>query len=277
LKLVDADLTLGTGSLIAQKISIGKSALIVEIKNGKLTADLTEMALYQGAGTGQIVADASGAVPALTINAKLDHVAAQPFLKDAMGVERLSGTGAFDLALTSHGHSQRELISGLNGKGAVTFTDGAIQGIDLAAMARNVSTAFLDSGSAAKTDFTSLGGTFTVTNGIVKNDDLDMKSPLIRMSGAGTVDLPKRLIDYKITPKIVASAQGQGAAGNETGLSVPVLVQGPLDRPSYKPDVAALLQQNPQQLLKALKPGAAPANGQPATKPLDQLKGLLGH
>jgi AsmA protein len=283
LKAANLDFSLSVGSLQAGKITLGKSVLAIVVQDGKLSSDLREMALYQGSGTGRLVIDGSGAVPAMETSFKLAHIAAQPFLKDSIGFERLSGTGAFDIAVTSHGHSERELVGALNGKGAVTFTDGAIQGINLAAMVRNVGSAFLDAsaGSAQKTDFAELGGTFTVTNGIVKNDDLDLKSPLLRVSGNGTIDLPHRHIDYRVTPKLVASAEGQGAAGAAAGIMVPVVIQGPLDAPSFQPDLAGMLQQgigNPNQLLKGLKglpaPNSKTAPQQP-TNPLDRLNELL--
>jgi AsmA protein len=288
LKAANADLSLSAGSLQFQKISIGKSLLGVLLQDGKLTADLKELALYQGNGQGRVALDGSGAVPGLDANFKLANVAAEPLLRDAMEIERLSGTGAFDVTLNSHGRSQRELIGALGGKGALAFTNGAIKGINLAAMVRNVSTAFAEAASnkPQQTDFAELGGTFTIVNGIVHNDDLDLKSPLLRLAGAGTVDLPQRTIDYRVTPKVVANLEGQGGAGDAGGIMVPIIVQGPLTAPSYKPDLAAMLQQriDPSKLLQGLKPGAIPgtagssppaASGQ-SQKPADLLKGLLG-
>lgn len=279
LKSADLDLTLAMTGLKAEKIAIGQSGATVQLKDGKLTAVLNQMALYQGTGSGQIVLDGSGAVPALQLSAKLDKIAVQPFLKDAAALDRLSGTGNVDIAVTGKGKSQREIIASLDGKGAMSIANGAIEGIDLAAMAKNVETAFTQavSGGAQKTDFASLGGTFTIAAGIVKNQDLDMKSPAFEIAGAGTVDLPRRQIDYRLTPK--------NASGN--AVAVPILVQGPLDNPSYKPDLGGALQQglsNPGQLLNMLKGGNTQTGNSPAQPPsssnnnaVNALKGLLGH
>ncbi len=122
-----------------------------------------------------------------------------------------------------------------------------------------------------------------------------MLSPLFRVEGAGTVDLPKRMVDYKITPKVVASAQGQGGQQNLAGVAVPVLVQGKFDNLSYKPDLAGMVKQlgDPSKALdsvKGLVPGvpgvgggstsgtapAQPSQSQPSTNPLGTLKGLFG-
>src|SRR5260221_13729220 len=113
-------------------------------------------------------------------------------------------------------------------------------------MVRNFGTAFADAASnkPQQTDFAELGGTFTIANGIAHNDDLDLKSPLLRLSGAGTINLPQRTIDYRVTPKVVANLEGQGGTGDAGGIMVPIIVQGPLTAPSYKPDLAAMLQQH---------------------------------
>src|SRR3546814_15211776 len=74
------------------------------------------------------------------------------------------------------GASQRELVGNLAGNGAVVFRDGAIKGINIAALVRNISTAALDQSfdEAATTDFAELSGTFTIDKGIVTNDDLSL-------------------------------------------------------------------------------------------------------
>ncbi|MBV5325824.1 MAG: AsmA family protein, partial [Rhodospirillaceae bacterium] len=50
LKAADVDFALSCGGIIVKKIKVGKSALKLALHGGKLAADLTELALYQGAG-----------------------------------------------------------------------------------------------------------------------------------------------------------------------------------------------------------------------------------
>src|SRR6185369_6611749 len=135
-----------------------------------------------------------------------------------------------------------------------------------------------------------LGGTFTITNGIVDNRDLEMKSPLLRVAGAGTVDLPQRTVNYRIEPKVALTGQGQGGS-DAGGITVPVVIEGPWDNLHYRPqiDPAALLKQPGKALegLQGIIPGAKPGIGssggtggtaaptQSTPKPGDVLKGLL--
>ena len=266
LKSAEADLTLTVGAIKVRKIQVGKSRLTVALHGGKMAADLTELALYKGAGKGHVALD--GSQPGVGIDAAfaLKGLDAEPFLTDAAGLDRLSGTGNFDVQITGRGHSQRQIVSSLGGKGAVSFTDGAIKGINLAAMMRNVTTAFTDTGAAQKTDFAELSGTFSIASGIVSNQDLALKAPVLRVAGAGTVDLPKRTINYRVEPKVAATTEGQGGQ-DAGGLSVPVVVEGPWDNVSYRPDLASMLKGGAQQTLKSLLGGGG-ASGQAGGKAL---------
>lgn len=261
LKAAEADLTLTTGGLKIRRIEIGKSQLGVALHGGKLAVDLAEMTLYKGQGKGRLAVD--GSQPGAGIDAAftLKGLQAQPFLAAAAGTDRLEGTANADLQVNGRGHSQRQIVSSLGGKGTLSFLDGAIHGINLGAMLRNVTTAFSDSGGDQKTDFAELGGSFTIASGIVSNQDLALKAPLFRVAGAGTVDLPKRSLNYRIEPKVAATTEGQGGKQDVGGLSVPVIIEGPWSNLSYRPDLAGLVKGNVGNAVKGLMDKAIPGKG----------------
>src|SRR5207248_2499606 len=88
-KFTQADFALTVGGIIFKKITIGKSALTVQLKDSKLAADLTQMELYQGTGKGGVRLDGAAAVPAFEGNFDLAKVEAQPILRDVMDFDRL--------------------------------------------------------------------------------------------------------------------------------------------------------------------------------------------
>jgi AsmA protein len=290
LRIANADFALTVGSILMRKIQVGPSALGLQLKDGRLTADLSKLTLYQGSGQGKFVVDGSGSVPGVDINFKLANLQAEPLLKDAAGFDRMTGTGAFDVAVAGRGHSQREIVGTLNGKGGMNFANGTIKGVNLGTIAKAakgltsgnpVSIAQSLEGAVAgavggsqQTEFSSLTSTYAITNGILKNQDLDLKSPVVHATGAGTADMPHRTVDYKLI-----------VTADSTNL--PVLVTGPWDNLSYKPDVSALLAGGAgkalQDLGKGLLGGGASsgASGTPASKPgqipgADSLKSLFG-
>jgi AsmA protein len=266
LKSIDADLTIAADGMRYKKIEIGKSALAVTLHGGKLTLGLDQTQLYGGDGKGQIVVDGSAPVPALGLNFVLSGVQAQPFLAAAIDLDRVSGSGQLNVDLSSHGRSQRELVGALSGKGGFGFANGAINGIDLTAMMQNVQQALFSAatGGAQQTKFAELDGTFTVAGGILRNDDLLLKSPLIVVHGAGTINLPHLTLDYRVEPDVSVNAKD---------IAVPIDITGPLDKPSYQPDLKGVLTENAGRLLQGVIGGKG---SNPGSKPADLLKGLFG-
>ena len=255
--------------MLYRKIQIGKSALGLHLKDGRLEADLTQLTLYQGSGKGKVVVDGSAAVPAIQAEFNLASVQVEPLLKDAMDNDRLTGTGAIDLAVTGHGKSQREIMTALNGKGGLNLANGKIKGMNLVGMVNSAASALSNPGAALaalkgggggsqETDFVSLTATYTIANGILHNSDLQMKSAELPVSGAGTADLPHRTVDYKTrrmspAPPCPSTSRAMGHL-------------------SYEPDLAGMVG-DPSKLLKG---GAKGVEDTIKKNPTDTLKGLLG-
>jgi len=259
LKVADADFFLGANSVEYHNIKVGKSALIVHLKDARLAADLTQLTLYKGTGQGKVTIDGSGATPAIEESFALKGVDMQPLLHDAANVNLLSGSGSLDMAVDGRGRSQRDIISSLAGKGSLHLDKGKIEGVNIIGIMKNAAKALSMGlvGSGNDTDFSTLSGTYTITNGVLKNNDLQLVSSELPMTGAGTIDLPQRQVNYRLTPKVAGA------------LAVPVLITGPWDHLSYRPDVGAMLQQSGQQLLQ--QPGKTLQQVVP-----NQLQNLFG-
>lgn len=276
LKLVDADLELSVNKIIFEKIQIGRSAIKITLKGGRLVVDLTELALYEGKGKGRIVVDASKPVLRIEESFTLDGIQAEPLLRDGAGFDRLKGRADATITVKGQGRSQLEIVKSLQGKGAVTFRNGAIRGLDLASMVRSLSPEALLGGvnESQSTDFSELSGTFVITKGLLENKDLLMKSPLLRVTGAGRSDLPARTVNYRIEPKAVASLSGQGGVTEKKGLVVPILVTGPWHDLKFAPDLTAMFQIGPDGVVGAVKAISESIKSGAGIKGL--LKGLTG-
>jgi len=75
--------------------------------------------------------------------------------------------------------------------------------------------------------------------------------PLIKMDGAGQIDLGKEKIDMRLNPLVVLSTSGQSSNFDLDEFGIPVLIEGPLDNPRIYPDLKELLK-NPQATLDML-------------------------
>jgi AsmA protein len=256
LRAVNAKLQLSVAQLIYDKIRLSSVGINATLSGGKLNAVLPNLKLYDGAGTAALSVDASGKTPTQAFKLSLANLDAYGFLKTVAGFESIEGTGAIAVDLTTSGASQRAIVQALNGTAKVEFTNGALRGINIAKTMRSLSTGILagwQQSEAEKTDFAALGASFAVAKGQAQTNDLHLAGPLVRMTGAGVVDLPGQALKFRVEPQVVASLEGQGGKADLQGLSVPVVIAGPWARPSIYPDIAGILQ-NPaaayQQLNK---------------------------
>ena len=237
----EVDFVLSTDALRFQDLQLDRSQLALRLQGTNLTVDLAEIALYGGQGNGQIQVEVTDGVPRISNRFRLENLDAQPFLRDAADFERLRGRATGEVALQTRGRTQRELVQNLNGQGQATFRDGAIVGINVAGMVRNVTTALQGGGGEERaTDFAELSGSFQVNNGILTNNDLWLQAPVLRVAGSGQLNLPERTVDYRIEPKAAPTLEGQGGARDVAGLLVPVIVRGPWDNLTFAPDLESV-------------------------------------
>jgi AsmA protein len=273
LGLLDADVTLNATSVSLGDTKLGATELRLGLDDRRARIEVPKTTLYGGSGSATIGLDGRAAPASMSVKATFSGLDMLPLLKAAADFDRLEGKGRLEADLTARGNSQRALIGSLGGKGLFEFTDGAIRGINLAALIRDPTGALRgEAADARKTDFARLAGTYTLDKGILSNRDAEMQAPLLRVGGQGTVDLPARRVDYRIEPKAVANLEGQGGQTGLSGVMVPVLVQGPWDNLSFRPDLEGTVKrtlEDPDARRKALDDVRSGNFG-------DALKGLLG-
>ena len=285
LSLVDANLRLGVGKLLFKDLKASKAKLVVKLLDGRFSANLLDMQLYGGRGVAFVRLERLGRAANLSSQIRLSGVSGLPLLRDAAKFERLDGRGNLKLEISGQGASQAQIVASLLGNGSFTFTDGAIVGFNIAKMLRGLQNGQLTNLRAVKsekTDFSSLSGTYQITNGIVRNSDLKLISPLLQVTGRGTIALPTRRLDYRLFPKVVASLEGQGrttaatSAGSPlAGLEIPVRIRGAWDNPKIAADFGAIAK-DPNKALKAIQKIGKSFKGKNAKKALNELLGKDG-
>lgn len=255
LNSMNANLTISANEIVLDDVRTGNTNMVVSVTDGVLTADLTEMQLYGGRGAGRLEINASGDTPTMAVNFDLSSLDAYPFLRDAAQFTRLEGTADYSLALTTQGRSELGLVSGLDGETRMIFSNGAIRGVNIPQMVRTLSARTLlgwQTNEQEKTDFSEFSGSFQFANGLGRTRDIKMIGPLVRATGAGTVDLPAKRLEMRFDPKVVASLQGQGGSQDFAGLGVPIVVEGSFAEPRIYPDIAGILE-NPDAALQQLR------------------------
>ncbi len=276
LNVVDASARLSIGRLLYKELKVGQSMVAVALKGSVLTADFTDVQLYGGRGKGLLAIDASdSANPRMTTNISLEGVQGLPLLQDAADLDWLSGTGKIVLGVTGNARSQRALMTSLGGSADLSFTDGAIVGVNIPGMLRNASQGKLgglDSAPTEKTDFSQLTSSWAINNGVARNNDLKLVGPLIRVTGEGAVKLGERALDYTLRPKLVAEPKGQGGTATLAGIEVPVRIQGAWEKPKFAPDFKGLLK-DPDKAVETIKELGKQFKGKDAKEVLKDIFG----
>jgi AsmA protein len=248
--------------------------------------DPLSLKLYQGEVNGKGTFDVSKDIPESSMAFKAKGIQVGPLLRDTAKKDVLEGQFMADMDMRMRGNDPVVVKKSLNGKGNLVFNDGAIVGIDLAGMVRNIKAKFglaEASKERPRTDFSELKCPFTITNGVLDTRKTSMVSPLLRVLAAGKADLVEETLDFRVEPKFVATIKGQGDTEDRSGIAVPVLVSGTFSSPQFSPDLKSMFKSkidevisDPGQVDKLLKGGKGEKGVQKpgGEKPEDLLKTL---
>ena len=268
------------GALQVAGIQLDKLHAAVRLAGGQLDIAPLSMNLYQGTAVGQLAVNAVGNT--VVVQQTLTGVQINPLMKDVANKDLLEGRGNVALNLRSHGATVSAMKKALSGTAALSLKDGAVKGINLAQSLRDVqsklggkSDTTQQAKAGEKTDFSELSASFKVANGVAHNEDLAMKSPFLRLAGAGDIDVGAGQMNYLAKASVVGSSEGQGGKGVDQlkGLTVPVRLSGPFDSLSYKIEFSSMVGDLAKARVEEKK---QELKTQVEEKAKDLLKGLLG-
>jgi AsmA protein len=282
LKNLNADGKLQVGALQVKGLKLANLKAEVKAANGRLDISPHSANLYEGALTGALSVQASG--NRIALKETLTNVSVGPLLRDVAQQDRLEGRGNVALDVAGAGATVNTIKKSLDGTAKVNLKDGAIKGIDIAALLNKIKSlgGKSDEGTANtkdETKFTELNATFTIKNGVAHNQDLDAKAPLFRIGGAGDIDIGNSSLDYVVKASVVASAKGQGGEGLDklAGLTVPVKLSGPFDAMKYQVDYGAVAADLAKSKVgEKVKEALEKNKDKIGDQVRDRLKGLLG-
>ncbi|HXD41874.1 MAG TPA: AsmA family protein [Ramlibacter sp.] len=292
LKAVNGQFTLDAAALAFRQYKVADAKVNATLDKGILRIAQFSGRAWGGHFQASSSADANSHRVAIRLDAKGVNVNA--LLKNVADKDLLEGTGHVVADLNSSGASVGALRSNLAGTAALDVRDGAIKGINLARSLREAQAALslkqdttTRASGVEKTDFSELRASARIAGGVARSDDLDLKSPFLRIGGAGRFDIGQGRIDYTARAKLTPTAVGQGGTGLEAlrGIEVPVALSGPFDAIDWKIQWSGVAEAAVRNTLKeklaesiGAKLGAPPPRADAAsapTKPKDVLKDTL--
>lgn len=206
-------------------------------------AELTSFSssLYQGSINASAKLDARKSPASYTVKQRIQGVKVQPLLSDVANNDKLEGTGNIDVDVKGQSLTPTGIQKNLVGTVGINFTDGAVNGINVAQLIRENYAKFKgqkveSSNEAQKTDFSAMKATLKLNKGVVSTDDLSMQSPLLRIRGNGSANYIDQTVNFTVSTSIVGSLEGQGGKNIDElkDVTIPINISGTWDKPKFK-------------------------------------------
>jgi AsmA protein len=275
LNYADAQVRISAAELSVGQAQFAPAAIDASLAGGVLKAAVANLGAYGGQASGEMIVDATAPSPTFAMHCDLVNVGAMPLLTSLADFDKINGRLQAKVAARSAGNSQQAIMSNLSGTVFANFQDGAIRGINVAQMIRNLTASTLtgwqeDPAKEQSTDLSQLSASFRIERGQAQTTDLNLVGPLVKVTGTGTIDLPTKQIGFRVEPKLVMTTQGQGRTSDPVGFGIPVMIEGPWTEPRIYPDMAGVLD-NPDAAYAKLR-----EMGKGLFGPNGGLNGILG-
>jgi len=249
LRTLNIDGEINVKQLTVSKLQSENIKIHLKAKHGIIDINPLNLNVSGGSIKGSAQLNVKGDTPKIALKQQIEAVNAGPVLIAVAGDDHVSGIVTLNADITSAGLFVSDLKKNLNGTTQFRFADGAVKGFNLGEITRKIKTKlkgekYTPDETLKRTDFTELSGSATITNGIVVNNDLSSKLPLLRVKGEGRVELPSDTMNYLVTAYIVSTSKGQ--EGKELddlkGLAIPVRIKGPFNNLDIGTDYNSILK-----------------------------------
>ncbi len=266
------------------------SGLQAQVRDDRSTLTVAPFTLQGYGGTVSGSAQLKLADAQISLQQTLRNVQIQPIVQALSGHDALLGTADAAWNLTLQGLTTPELLRTLGGTAQFSVSRGALKGFNVEQSLRQAShllrlrqDSLAPASAGQQTLFNLFDGHFKLARGVATSQDLKLQSPLLQVSGQGTIDLPAQTLDLLLRPTVTANLPGLGGAQAAVlkGLTVPVRISGAFAQPHYAVlwsqaaggAMETLLKQRAEQELN--KRLGVNDRQQLREKLQDQLKGLL--
>lgn len=247
LRTLDLVANFRLNSLKLTGIRTEKINIPIKAKDGFIKIGPSRAEMYGGKYLGTQTLDVRKGAPTLTSSEKLTNVQIGDFLKDADVFDKFTGVGNVSADISARGMQVDDFLNTLNGKASASLKNGRIKGLNLHKLVNNAKDAYNKAkGKPVESrpeptdemEYAQLTATASIANGIVSNKDLKMDGPYTKVTGQGTVNLPKLSMDYRL---------GVLVSENKKDPPVPVRIHGPFDKLKYDIDLAKIVKDKAQK------------------------------
>jgi len=234
------------GTLAFAGYDVRDIAATVAIAPDRLSLAPLAFSAFGGRYQGRLDADLRRSAPQLQMIGDIAGLDVAALLKNSGAPDAMSGKLSGRVSLTAFGSDGMTLLKTSRGRFTALVTDGTLPRLDLV---RPIVLAFgKPSGvppEGSGSTFSTLGGDFTLSNGLVATENLSMRSRDFDLAGKGSLGIDSGAAsahaDVVLSSELTAQAGTdlRRYAQEDGRVVVPVTISGTLGRPTVFVDVLA--------------------------------------
>ena len=251
---VDIDLRLSAARIAVARAKLGRTAIAVNLRGGKLGVTIGESQAYNGVLKGTMALAPSDSGADFKSQLQFIDVDLEKSLGDLFQFRKLEGRGDIELVLDATGNSVMAMTRTLNGSARMNGRQGAMVGLNVEQLLRRLERRPLSGAGDfrnGRTPYDKLAVDVKIAEGTATVEGVHLEGSKVRLILAGTASIPAREFDLRG----VAALASTSSADTPPAFELPFMVQGPWDDPMMLPDTQALMQRSPaaSPLLNAVK------------------------
>ncbi len=231
--------------------------IVLKGNNGLVQLSPLTAKLYKGSIKLNTDINVRGKTPKLTINQNLKDVSLGDLLQDTTQTQEFTGDANISTKITTYGNTQSQLTKNSNGSISLLVTNGHVKKLDIISTLRKAHALY--KGKSAPTEkqdsntkFTELKGTFIVKKGVLTNNNLASKSPVMQLTGKGYIDLPKEYLDYTLNIHLLNSLNidKKSDSNDLTNKAIPYTIKGPFSKLSEDANISKVLEKEAKKAIE---------------------------
>ncbi|MGB8665863.1 MAG: outer membrane assembly protein AsmA [Serratia inhibens] len=277
-----AQLNLNVDQLTYRGMNIAHLALQADNQQGLLTVHSLSGQLAGGDFALPGSLDARGARPVISVQPVLKQVELGAVLKAFEMPQVLTGKFSMQGDLTGDRLTSQSFEHRWKGTAQLAMQDAQLHGLNIQqliqqAVARNDSSVRGQDTYQRFTEVKQLSAKASLSGGTVNISELNADSPLLNLSGGGTVNMPGKQCDMALNVRVTGGWQGRGELIEQLQKTpIPLRVYGPWQQLNYQLQVDQILRKTLQNRAKDALNKWAEKNkdsreGQDLKKLLDKL------
>jgi len=250
LKSLNAKGQLKVGELRLSGLVFTDALVTVNASGGVLRLHPLSTKFYGGKYEGDVRLDATGDQARLSLNERLTGVQLAPVMKVLSDHQFVSGAAGGGFTLSATGKSVKGMLGSLSGNLDLAVNEGALEGVDLVYELQRAQSLLAKQAAPARagekrTPFDAMKVSGTVKDGVINSDDLNISNPVMKITGAGSVDLAKETLDYRLKAKVheAPPADATQDLGDLRGATIPLRIGGTLSEPKITVDVEDVIKE----------------------------------